>query len=118
MLGRVKNPDFIEGDTEFGEHPWHAAILQQEAGEVKYVCGGALVDSQHVVTAAHCVSALDAAQLRVRLGEWDVHAKQEFFQHVEQRAAALVLHPEFYAGNLANDLAVIRLERPVDLINK
>ncbi|XP_042888448.1 uncharacterized protein LOC122263870 [Penaeus japonicus] len=40
VLGRVKNPSFVEGDTEFGEHPWQAAILRQDKAR-PYVCGAA-----------------------------------------------------------------------------
>lgn len=57
LLGRVKNPDsqFTEGDTEFGEYPWQAAILKRKEGAMMYVCGAALIDAKHVLTAAHCV---------------------------------------------------------------
>ncbi|XP_069987177.1 serine proteinase stubble [Penaeus vannamei] len=114
VLGRVKNPSFVEGDTEFGEHPWQAAILRQEKGEIMYVCGATLIDDRHLLTAAHCVSKLQLTELRVRLGEWDVRADTEFFRHVELRPASLLVHPQYYAGNLVNDIAILTLEHHVD----
>ncbi|XP_042888441.1 serine proteinase stubble-like [Penaeus japonicus] len=114
VLGRVKNPSFVEGDTEFGEHPWQAAILRQDKGEAMYVCGAALIDDRHVLTAAHCVSNLQLTELTVRLGEWDVRAASEFFSHIELRAASLLVHPQYYAGNLVNDIAIITLDHHVD----
>ncbi|KAG7172458.1 Phenoloxidase-activating factor 2-like 11 [Homarus americanus] len=114
VLARIKNPHFVKGNTKFGEYPWQAAILKADEGEVVYVCGAALTDHRHVVTAAHCVSRLQASQLRVRLGEWDVRTHTEFYGHLELLVAAVHTHPHFYAGNLHNDIAVITLQITVD----
>lgn len=114
LLGRVKTAHFVQGDTEFGEYPWQAAVLKRANGEMLYQCGGTLIDDRNVLTAAHCVDGLHPSELNVRLGEWDVSGETEFYNHVEIRAAGVYLHPEFYAGNLNNDIAVIRLEHFVD----
>ncbi|KAK8771571.1 hypothetical protein V5799_025185 [Amblyomma americanum] len=53
--------------------------------------------------------------IKIRLGEWDVNRDDEFYAHVEKQAAQVVIHPEFFPGNLNNDLALIRLDSPVDL---
>jgi len=81
--GRIKNPSYIDGDSEFGEsflllfsgkkksfvsaislfvfaageYPWQAAILKKDPQESVYVCGGTLIDSLHIVTAAHCIKS-------------------------------------------------------------
>ena len=52
--------------------------------------------------------------LRVRLGEWDVNHDVEFYPHIERDVVALFVHPEFYAGTLFNDLAILRLDKAVD----
>ncbi|XP_071520050.1 uncharacterized protein [Panulirus ornatus] len=114
LLGRVKTSHFVEGDSEFGEYPWQAAILRREKGDIMYQCGAALIDDRHVLTAAHCIEGLHPTQLKVRLGEWDVSGQSEFYDHVELRAAGVYTHPEYYNGNLHNDIAVIRLEAFVD----
>lgn len=59
LLGRVKNTHFEQGDTEFGEYPWQAAILRRDAGDNVYVCGAVLIDNRHLLTAAHCISGYD-----------------------------------------------------------
>ncbi|XP_037782971.1 serine proteinase stubble-like [Penaeus monodon] len=114
LLGRIKTPILENGDTEFGEYPWQAAILKDENGHSVYVCGATLIGARHVLTAAHCVSNLRAHDVRVRLGEWDVRAKTEFFSHIELRAVSALVHPQYYAGSLINDIAIITLERSVD----
>ena len=65
---------------------------------------------------SHC--RINPADLKIRLGEWDVSAKSEFYQHIETRVTGLYTHPEYYAGNLNNDLAVLRLEDFVDFASK
>ncbi|XP_069160777.1 uncharacterized protein [Procambarus clarkii] len=115
LLGRVKNSHFVKGDAEFGEYPWQAAVLKVvDGGDVVYVCGGALLDHQHVLTAAHCVNSLQVSQLRVRLGEWDVKTETEFYSHLELPVATVQSHPQYNAGNLHNDIALITLKTTVD----
>lgn len=66
--GRIKNPTYVDGDSEFGEYPWQAAILKKDPKESVYVCGGTLIDSSHIITAAHCIKTYSGFDLRVRLG--------------------------------------------------
>lgn len=52
--------------------------------------------------------------LRVRLGEWDVNHDVEFYPYIERDISAVTVHPEFYAGTLYNDVAILRMDKPVD----
>ncbi|KAF2897596.1 hypothetical protein ILUMI_08582 [Ignelater luminosus] len=112
--GRIKNPVYVDGDSEFGEYPWQVAILKKDPKESVYVCGGTLIDHLHIITAAHCVKSYSAFDLRVRLGEWDVNHDVEFYPYIERDISLVEVHPEFYAGTLYNDLALLRMDRPVD----
>ena len=51
---------------------------------------------------------------RIRLGEWDVNGDSEFYSHVEFDATQIFIHPDFYPGNLYNDIAMIRINGYVD----
>ena len=53
-------------------------------------------------------------QLRVRLGEWDVHSDTETYSNIEMNVDSIKYHPEFHAGNLYNDIAVVKLDGVVD----
>ena len=52
---RVKNGEV----TSLGEFPWMALLAYDTKPKVTYKCGGSLVTSKHVLTAAHCVVNLD-----------------------------------------------------------
>lgn len=55
--------------------------------------------------------------LRVRLGEWDVNHDVEFFPYIERDVVSVHVHPEYYAGTLDNDLAILKLSVPVEFQN-
>ncbi|CAH2039689.1 unnamed protein product, partial [Iphiclides podalirius] len=112
--GRIKTPSYVDGDSEFGEYPWQAAILKKDPKESVYVCGGTLIDGLHIMTAAHCVKSYKGFELRVRLGEWDVNHDVEFYPYIERDVVSVHVHPLYYAGTLDNDLAILKLEHPVD----
>ncbi|XP_041986218.1 uncharacterized protein LOC121738310 [Aricia agestis] len=112
--GRIKTPSYVDGDSEFGEYPWQVAILKKDPKESVYVCGGTLIDGLHIMTAAHCIKSYKGFELRVRLGEWDVNHDVEFYPYVERDVVSVHVHPTYYAGTLDNDLAILKLEHPVD----
>lgn len=117
VVGRVKTPHHEPGLTDFGEYPWQAAILRRDGDEMVYVCGASLVSDRHVITAAHCVNKLTARDLQVRLGEWDVANDDEFYPHIDSGVHDIIIHRDFYAGMLHNDIALLKLNRHVDFVN-
>jgi len=94
-----------------GEWPWIAALLNNN----RQFCGGSLIDSKHILTAAHCVahmSRYDVANLKVRLGDYKIKTVGET-KVFESKAARVVRHKGFSQQTLHQDVAIITLETPV-----
>jgi secreted trypsin-like serine protease len=101
-----------DGVSEPGEWAWHVAILEKP--QDLYVCGASLLDEHWVMTAAHCVDDYkDALRLKVRIGEFDVSSLNEPVRHEEYDVATLFVHPQFNNNTLLNDIALMKLVKPV-----
>lgn len=72
-----------------------------------------MISSRHIITAAHCVKNA-GRDLRARLGEWDVNNDIEFYPYIERDIVNVFVHPEFYAGTLTNDIAILKLDHDID----
>lgn len=56
----------------------------------------------------------DLSSLKVRAGEWDTQTKNELFPHQDRNVKSIVIHPDYYAGALYNDIGLIFLESAVE----
>lgn len=106
IAGNVKN------EAGFGEFPWTVALLTQNT---ECLCGGSLIHPNVVLTGAHCVYNLTAYDLKIRAGEWDTQTQKERLPYQELNVKSIIVHPSFQSRNLINDVALLILERPVQL---
>ncbi|XP_046385974.1 phenoloxidase-activating factor 2-like [Ischnura elegans] len=106
-----------DGEAQFGEFPWMAALLQKTEGAPKkglrrYLCGASLIHPRVVLTGAHCVHGHNISSLVVRAGEWDSQTKKEIYPHQDREVAKVIIHPYFQKKNLFNDAALVILSAP------
>ncbi|KAL1380397.1 hypothetical protein pipiens_014232 [Culex pipiens pipiens] len=109
--------DAVPWGTQFGEFPWMVGLLEvkgQNNGKLDkwYFCGGSLIEPNVVVTAAHCVSKKQTADLIVRAGEWDASTVKEILPYQERRIDKIVIHENFNQSFLYNDIALLFLDEP------
>jgi len=79
-------------------------------------CGGALLNELWVATAGHCIEDLLVSQIRLRLGEFDLSSASEMLPFVERGANKKVVHPKYNFFTYEYDLALVRLEEPVQFM--
>ncbi|XP_054257926.1 serine protease 27 [Macrosteles quadrilineatus] len=100
-------------EANFGEFPWQAHI--RISG---YQCGGVLVNSRYVATAAHCIYRARVKDIMVYLGEFDTQNTGQYFEPVPEEAYRVIkkiIHPKFqYRLSQPDryDVALLRLARP------
>uniref|UniRef100_A0A3Q2QJA1 trypsin n=1 Tax=Fundulus heteroclitus TaxID=8078 RepID=A0A3Q2QJA1_FUNHE len=96
----------VVGGYECGRHsvPYQVSL---NAGY--HFCGGSLISSQWVISAAHCYKS----RIQVRLGEHDIAVNEGTEQWID--GAKMIRHPQYNSYNLDNDIMLIKLSRPAAL---
>jgi secreted trypsin-like serine protease len=102
-----------------GKYPFQAALLIQSAGTNDFqrqFCGGSLISSFQVLTAAHCVQSfgpgpdlLPLSDLRVVVGRTVLTSTQGQRRSVQE----ITIHPRWEPSTFRYDVAVITLSKPV-----
>ena len=95
--------------------PWQVGLFWRVGlSKGQQFCGGTLIHPQYVVSAAHCfMNGKNPAYYQVRLGDHvisDTDGKEEI-----RNISKLFVHEQYHEITYDNDIALIKLERPVIL---
>lgn len=100
------------GTTAFLEYPWMVELLKKniQKKQFEYKCGAVLISPTTAITAQHCLKSKIPSNFIVRAGEWDRGSTLEFVPHQDRVVTRIISHPNYYAGGLFNDIAVLKFE--------
>jgi len=100
----LSKPKIINGiQTESQQLPWQVAVNYAH-------CGGTIIDTKWVLTAAHCIMSkdgtlIDADRIEITPNLIDLNDKNATSYWVEK----VYLHPEYNNDAIVNDIALIKL---------
>uniref|UniRef100_S4RV87 Serine protease 1 n=1 Tax=Petromyzon marinus TaxID=7757 RepID=S4RV87_PETMA len=102
--------DHIVGGSECAAHsqPWQVSL------NIGYhFCGGSLISSEWVVSAAHCYMPPSASSISVRIGEHNIFTSEGTEQWIQ--ASKAIPHPQYLSATTDNDIMLIKLSSPATL---
>ena len=112
-VGRVTQA--VMGGNATGRVPWIAELSDFSATDGDpHFCGGSILSSRWVLTAAHCVDDKDASEITVTGGELYLSSAGAYEQR--RGVSRIYLHPNYdYHDELHNDIALLLLDSPLRL---
>ncbi|KAK9751270.1 Serine protease gd N-terminus [Popillia japonica] len=98
--------------------PWHIAIMSLRQNKFEYRCGGTLVSSKLVLTAAHCVTVLGTKKMMDK----DLFLLHVGLTHISEPGPYsklrlvkdIIIHNDFDPERYFNDLAIVEINEPVE----
>ncbi|MEM7801283.1 MAG: serine protease [Chloroflexota bacterium] len=110
----VPSPRIVGGqDADQGEYPYQVLVLPSGS-----LCGGALIDAEWVLTAAHCLfsgsTQLSPSDVNVKLGDHNIYSTDGTEQSIS--VSQVIPHPNYDPNTTDNDIALLKLSSPANLI--
>jgi len=104
---RSQLPRIINGDdADLGEFPHQVSLLEEgnAPGVDRHFCGGSIIGTDTILTAAHCVTSFIGATDFVRIGAGDI----DLDQLTEHEIAGVWIHPFYDDVTLDFDFAILK----------
>jgi len=102
-------------DAAHGEFPWQISLRYNGGRRFRHICGGTLINSEWVVSAAHCFNHnKDPKRFMIRVGDW--HRLSEDGTESDLEVDSIYVHGGWnIPKRLYNDIALVKLAKKADL---
>mmetsp|Transcript_23643 Transcript_23643/g.41987 ORF Transcript_23643/g.41987 Transcript_23643/m.41987 type:complete len:321 (+) Transcript_23643:1527-2489(+) len=108
---REIDPRIVGGQAATpNSYPWMVRLNRAGFG---FFCGGSLIAEEWVLTAAHCVHNRVPSTIGAVLGDHIISISEPTEQQVGTRV--FFVHPNYNPATLSHDLALIKLNSPVNI---
>ncbi|XP_069506311.1 serine protease 33-like [Ambystoma mexicanum] len=111
LCGRPKFQSRIVGgqNARSGEWPWQVSIRRSDL----HICGGTLLNSRWLLSAAHCLTRVSPSEINVFLGGLELSGSNP--HSVVSVVKTVQVHPSYssQSGSLG-DIALVELQAPVN----
>nr|XP_043067480.1 trypsin alpha-like [Drosophila bipectinata] len=109
-IGHPENRIIGGSNTAIETAPWQVFLKRHEIS-ITYICGGSLIRSDIVLTAAHCVVPKgQVIEFSVRVGSSNREEGGQLFA-----VANIIVHQDYNIRTKLNDIAVLRITNPVKI---
>ncbi|EDX18294.1 GD15634 [Drosophila simulans] len=106
--GKPLTVHILDGErVDKGVYPHMAAIAYNSFGSATFRCGGSLIASRFVLTAAHCVNSDDSTPSFVRLGALNIENPEPGYQDIN--VIDVQIHPNYSGSSKYYDIAILQL---------
>ena len=111
------SPRIVGGkETRHGSAPYMARI--RDAVNKKHLCGATILDQEWILTAAHCIRYKDernvtSDDIHIYLGDHDSSSDANERHLKKLTVAEIIIHDDYNDHDLSNDIAIIRISRPL-----
>ena len=111
----ANNDRIVGGQKAESPIPWQVSLRRCSTGNcqqsVVFYCGGTILDSKTILTAAHCVDSqgVDYTQHFVMAGSTSVLGGQNV------KIAQVINHPGWNSDTNDNDISILKLAEPLNL---
>uniref|UniRef100_A0A671S0M4 Peptidase S1 domain-containing protein n=1 Tax=Sinocyclocheilus anshuiensis TaxID=1608454 RepID=A0A671S0M4_9TELE len=104
------NTHIVGGVDAFeGSWPWQVSLHSSNFGG--HFCSGSLINSEWVLTAAHCLPGVSASDLLVYLGKKTQQGVNTY--EISRNVISIIVHPSYNSQTSDNDIALLRLSSSV-----